>query len=137
MRRRATGEVSSERDRGRIWDERYLTLDGWVIPENLGVIDAELREEEELEANNTDNSLAGWQRRMTEKRERIIEREEREFTTGEALLEERNSSWMPLWGENGSTSSTLASQQLAERKKVQEEMTKKLQESLLSTAFTA
>ncbi|KAL3779341.1 hypothetical protein HJC23_007471 [Cyclotella cryptica] len=146
MRRRLTGEVSVERVRGRVWDERYLSVDGWVIPEEGGdssVGASELLEEEELE--NALSSVSSWQRRMTEKRERIIAREEREFNKDEGMLSngERTLSW-PLWGESTafpSSSSPLPSsssnKNVLERRKVQEEMARKFQESLLSTAMTA
>lgn len=140
MRRRLTGEVSVERARGRVWDERYLSLDGWVIPEergDLGVGASELMEEEELESAL--GGVTSWQRRMTEKRERIIAREEREFINDDGMTSngERNSAW-PLWGESAAfPSSSSSNKSLLERRKVQEEMARKFQESLLSTAMTA
>jgi hypothetical protein len=141
MRRRLTGEVSVERVRGRVWDERYLSVDGWVIPQEGGDVSvgaSELLEEEELE--NSLGSVTSWQRKMTEKRERIIAREEREFTKDDGMSSnvERKSS-RPLWGESSAfpSSSSLSNKSLLERRKVQEEMARKFQESLLSTAMTA
>lgn len=134
MIRRRTGEVRSERVQGRIWDDSYLTLDGFVIPDekdNITVGAAELLAEEELEAENSKMTL--WQRRMTEKREKIIEREEREFTKAESWL-----GMKPLWGETAIVSGKAANNsQLVERKRLQEEMAKAFQEKLMSTAMTA
>lgn len=133
MMRRRTGEVKSERVRGRVWDERYLSLDGFLIPDDEREVGmAELLAEEELEAENSKMTL--WQRRMTEKREKIIEQEERDFTNAESKTVR------PLWeASNGvlSSSTTTVSNQLMERKRMQEEMAKKFQESLMSTAMTA
>jgi hypothetical protein len=133
MMRRRTGELKSERVRGRVWDERYLSLDGFLIPDDEREVGAaELLAEEELEAENSKMTL--WQRRMTEKREKIIEQEEREFTNAESKTVR------PLWeASNGvlSSSTTTVSNQLMERKRMQEEMAKKFQESLMSTAMTA
>ncbi len=134
MIRRRTGEVRSERVQGRIWDDSYLTLDGFVIPdEKDGTVvgAAELYAEEELEAENSKMTL--WQRRMTENREKIIEQEERDFTKSESWL-----GMKPLWGDAANVSAKTANNsQLMERRRLQEEMAKKFQEKLMSTAMTA
>ena len=137
MQRRHTGEVKSERVKGRVWEESYLSSE-WVIS---GEEAKELmEEEEELEVEYdrlvARNGEALWQRRITEKRQLIIEQEEKDFTRAENV----NFSW-PLWGEissNKVSSSSLAvNNKLTEKKKLQEEMVRKFQESLMSTAMTA
>lgn len=135
MIRRRTGQVCSERVQGRKWDDSYLSLDGFVIPEErdvVGVGAAELLAEEILEVENSKMTL--WQRKMTEKRERIIQEEEREFKKEESWLGLR-----PLWGEGSVVASAnkVANGQLVERKRLQEEMARKFQEKLMSTAMTA
>lgn len=132
MIRRRTGEVRSERVRGRKWDDSYLTLDGFMIPneEKVEIGAAELLAEEELEADNGKMKL--WQRRMTEKRQMIIDQEEREFTKAESWL-----GLKPLWGEGVSSANKAANNQLLERKRMQEEMARRFEEKLMSTAMTA
>ena len=128
MMRRRTGEVKSERVQGRKWDDSYLTLDGFMIPENAGEL---LAEEGELDA---ENEMTLWQRRMTERREEIIQEEEREFTKSESWL-----GLKPLWGEGSVVASAnkAASNPLLERKRLQEEMARRFEEKLMSTAMTA
>lgn len=130
MIRRRTGEVKSERVKGRVWDDSYMSLDGWVIPDREGVGASELLAEEALEDENSKMTL--WQRKMTEKRAGIIEQEEKEFKSVES-----KGTW-PLWGDNGVVSSGAAvNKQLAEKRKLQEDMAKRFQESLMSAAMTA
>lgn len=121
MIRRRTGFVTSERANGRVWDDSYLSVDGMVVIDDTNVDGGgELMAEQ----------MNLWQRQMTKKREQIIEREEREFTSGDVK------SARPLWEEFKSSSYSNDSQ-LSERKKLQEEMTKRFQERLMSTAMTA
>lgn len=132
MIRRRTGLVTSERANGRVWDDSYLSVDGMVVIDDTNVDGGgELMAEQQLESELTGSSNMNlWQRQMTKKREQIIEREEREFTSGEV----KNA--RPLWEEFKSSSYSNDSQ-LSERKKLQEEMTKRFQERLMSTAMTA
>ena len=130
MIRRRTGQIKSERVKGRVWDDSYMSLDGWVIPDREGVGASELLAEEALEEENS--KMTSWQRKMTEKRAGIIEQEMNEFKNVES-----RGSW-PLWGDNGVVSSGVAvNKQLMERKKLHEDMTKRFQESLMSAAMTA
>jgi hypothetical protein len=149
MMRRLTGMVPiSSRHQGRQMSDSLMSMDGWVHPEkgerSLSVA-AELMEEEEFEhvqesqgisCTSTSSStmttptynLAPWQRKMTEKRARIIEEEEKNSRVG--------SSW-PMWGESTFMSSSK-SKSLMERKRVQEEViARQLQERLMSVAMTA
>ena len=131
MIRRRTGLVTSERASGRVWDDSYLSVDGMVVIDDTNVGGEELMAEQQLESDLTGgNDMTSWQRQMTKKREQIIEWEEREFTNGEV----KNA--RSLWGEFKSASNSSEGQ-LSERKKLQEEMTKRFQERLMSTAMTA
>ena len=87
------------------------------------------RRQDERGINHT-ASMAGWQRRMTEKREGIIAKEESEFSRGlptSALTSETQTKRLGEGAKKG----------LATARKVHEEAARKLQERLASVAMTA
>lgn len=111
--RRATNLVQSNRARGVESDVAggLMGVDGWM----------EL-EEGELEGDQSATAASAWtwQRKLTLKRERIVEREERDFSRGFAVA-----------GLEGAKTGAV------ERKKAREEAPRKLQERLVSLAMTA
>lgn len=144
--RRVTGVVELNRARGLGEGGESLVMmgmDGWMEQrrESSRIVDAELLAELEFEKRQSERVVSVvdvdendneevheqsvWQRKMTEKRASIIEKEEEDFVSLGSPQGKSNSS--------ANKSGVLE----LEAKKIQEEAAKKLQERLMSVAMTA
>ena len=151
LARRATGHVELNRKRG-VRDNDLMSMDGWMESTTSGeeegeMMNAELLEELKFEqrhqvsrglsSNNYGSSegnngakeassrmLSLWQRKLTEKRQSIIEKEEHDFMKGVNKVSSKDSK-----PDSNSLMKT--------NKQMQEEAARKLQEHLMSVAMTA
>ena len=151
LARRATGHVELNRKRG-VRDNDLMSMDGWMESTTSGeeegeMMNAELLEELKFEQrhqvsrglslNNYSSSesnngakepssrmLSLWQRKLTEKRQSIIEKEEHDFMKGVNKVSSKDSK-----PDSNSLMKT--------NKQMQEEAARKLQEHLMSVAMTA
>ena len=151
LARRATGHVELNRKRG-VCDNDLMSMDGWMesttSEEEGEMMNAELLEELKFEqrhqvsrglsssynyssseSNNgtkeaSSRMLSLWQRKLTEKRQSIIEKEEHDFMKGVNKVSSKDSK-----PDSNSLMKT--------NKQMQEEAARKLQEHLMSVAMTA
>ncbi|KAL9182250.1 hypothetical protein ACHAXT_012902 [Thalassiosira profunda] len=144
LSRRVTGVVvEGNRAKGVEGRDGLMGMDGWmevsVSDGGNSILDAEAAEllaeaeferRQEAKGMNNTASMAGWQRRMTEKREGIIAKEEREFSRGLPTSASTSETQTKRLGEG-------AKKGLATARKVHEEAARKLQERLASVAMTA
>ena len=155
LARRATGHVELNRKRG-VRDNDLMSMDGWMESTTSGeeegeMMNAELLEELKFEqrhqvsralsspynydSNESNNGaketssrmLSLWQRKLTEKRQSIIEKEEHDFMKGVNKVSSKDSK------PDGIAKNSL----MKTNKQMQEEAARKLQEHLMSVAMTA